>query len=118
MKQALTRLSERYYDPAARNLLEKLSQVVIISSPHPTINHRERWPLLDNVLRFERKMNSKLVKLASEEAAIVANLCSKFREAGVHCSVLTTFDTQPVTLRHSTNILRTEKHVVCNIGRD
>ena len=111
-QKALTRLSQRDYDPAARRLLDKLSLVIIIGCPHPTINHRERWSLLDYVLRYDRKFNSKLLKAAAEEAGIVANLCSNFREAGIHCQVLTTFESQPMTLSYGPNLVRSEKRLV------
>jgi hypothetical protein len=92
--------------------MDKLSQIIIIGYPHPTINGRERWPLLDYVLRHNRKLNTKMFKAAAEEAGIVANLCSKFREAGIHCSVLTTFESKPMTLRQGPNIWGSEKRVV------
>ena len=107
--QALTKLSQRDYVPAARQLLEKLSQLVLISCPHPTVSTRESWPRLDHILRHDRGYSSKVLKAGAEEAGIAANLCSNFLEAGIRCPVLTTFACQPVTLRHG---LKTEKRVV------
>jgi hypothetical protein len=67
---------------------------------------------LTYVLRHDRKMNSKMLKAAAKEARIVTNLCLRFQEAGIHCPVLTTFESQPVTLRHKPNLLRSEKRIV------
>jgi hypothetical protein len=86
--------------------------IVNIGCPHPSLGNRDRWPRLDHVLRHARKFDSKALKAASEEAAIVANLCSKFREADIPCTVLTTYETQPTTLKHGHNIFKKEKRVV------
>ncbi|KAI1391552.1 uncharacterized protein F4822DRAFT_427403 [Hypoxylon trugodes] len=111
-KKALTRLSERYFDPAARRLSDKLTQVILIGCPHPTLDNRDNWRLLDNVLKHYRKMGSRDLVAAAEEAGIVANLCSKFQEAGIQCPVITTYDSQATKIRHWINLFKAEKHIL------
>ncbi|KAJ8132094.1 hypothetical protein O1611_g1537 [Lasiodiplodia mahajangana] len=114
--KALTRISERYFDPAIRRLADKLTQIILIGCPHPTIDDKSKWPLLDRVLKHDRKLNSRELKAMAEEAGIVANLCSKFQEAGVRCSLITTYESQPTTIRHWATILKPEKYTL--VGRE
>ena len=52
-------------------------------------------------------MNSDTVK-----SAIVINLCSKLREAGIHFKLLTTFETKETNLPRGTKFWKTEKSVI------
>ena len=110
--EALTRLADRYFDPAVRRLSDRLTQVILIGCPHPKIDDKANWLLLDHVLRHDRKMDSKSLKSAAEEAGIVAYLCSKSQEAFVQCPVITTYESQPTTTRYGINPLKTAKRIV------
>ncbi|KAL3417612.1 hypothetical protein PVAG01_10622 [Phlyctema vagabunda] len=75
------------------------------------MGHKDLWPQLEHVLRFERKYNNKDLNAAAEEGGIVANLCTKFNEAGINYPVLTTYESQPTPIRHGVNPLRHNKRV-------
>ncbi len=60
-------------------------------------------------------MDSKALKSVAEEAGIVANLCFKFQEAGVHCSIIITYESQPTKMRRKINFLKTAKRIVRHV---
>ncbi|KAK0746923.1 hypothetical protein B0T18DRAFT_466404 [Schizothecium vesticola] len=115
-KKALTRLSERYFEPAIRHLSDRITKAIFIGCPHPTLGNKAQWPFLDHVLRHDRGMDSAARKAAAEEAGIVASLCTKFEEAGSYCPIITTYESQPTTLRHGFNFLRPQRRVL--VSRD
>ncbi|KAI0101398.1 hypothetical protein GGR51DRAFT_575054 [Nemania sp. FL0031] len=109
---ALTRISERYFDPAIRRLADKLTQVVLIGCPHPTIDDKSKWPLLDRILKHDRRLNARDLKATAEEAGIVARLCTNFQELGVRCPLITTYESQPTTIRSWMTIFRPERYTL------
>jgi hypothetical protein len=85
-------LHERYFDPVHQKLINLLSGVVFLGTPHPTYKNEKRWPYLGLILRSKSKFPKVVLAQAELEAAIVANVSQKFEEIGLEIPIISVYE--------------------------
>lgn len=108
--QTLTELTNRFWDPLCRQLLDLYSGTVFLGTPHPSRGQKEEWLKLSLILWASSKFSKALLAQAEIEAAVVANLSEKFQQANMNEPIVSVYETQRTKIPEG--LFKSKKEIV------
>lgn len=75
--------------------------IVLLGVPHPTYDHRDRWPKLTMLLRSCTGLNKRRLIQAEAESATIANVSMKSEQTGIEIPVISAFETEKTKIRRA-----------------
>ena len=85
--------------PENQQLLNLVSGLVFLGTPHPTWSRRQDWSLLSPNLKFSLNVSSTLLAQAEMEANAAASISQKFQECGIEAPVISAFEQRKTKVR-------------------